>query len=293
MSLLNAVHGWSALIVLCSLIAVEEAGVPLPMAPGDLLLVAAGVLIADGAMDPVAFLTLAFLASLAGALVGYGWTRAIGARALWALAERLRARRHLERAAGRLRSAGAWTVLAGRLVPGMRVNTTLVAGALGVPRRAYLAGLIPSILIWEAVFVGLGAAAGAPVEHDLGRLEHLLVRGAVFLLIGLAGYLAVRHIPIPGGTGLPEPPPRRHGLRLALAVGVDLAALGLIVSGLDTIADATAGPFRLDDTVQLVIQVAVSTVVYVALSRVLTGTTLGEALLRVTYRARRPPRVRV
>jgi len=32
-SVLNAFHGWSALVVLCSLIFVEEAGVPLPMAP--------------------------------------------------------------------------------------------------------------------------------------------------------------------------------------------------------------------------------------------------------------------
>ena len=294
MSLLNAVHGWSALIVLCSLIFVEEAGVPLPMAPGDLVLVAAGVLISTRGLDPVLFLPLAFLASLTGATVGYTWARAIGARALWALAERLRAGRHLEKASERLRNAGPWTILVARLIPGLRINTTLVAGALQVSRRTFLAGLIPSIIIWETVFVGLGAAVGTPVEHYLGRLEHLMLRGAVFILIGLAGYLAVRHIPIPGGPGEEAPPPRRfHAVRLALAVVVDLAAIALIVSGLDTIVDAFLGPGRrVNDSVLLSVQVAVSVAVYLALSRTLSRTTLGEALFRVTYRARHARRLR-
>jgi membrane protein DedA with SNARE-associated domain len=292
-SLLNAFHGWSALVVLCSLIFVEEAGVPLPMAPGDLLLVGAGVLISTGGLDPVVFLPLAFLASLFGAMVGYTWARAIGARALWALAERLRAGRHLEKAAERLSSAGPWTILVARLIPGLRINTTLVAGALRVPRRTYLAGLIPSIIVWEVVFVGLGAAVGTPVEHYLGRLEHLMLRGAVFILIGLAGYLAVRHIPIPAAPGEEAPPPRRfHALRLVLAVVVDLAAIALIVNGLDTFVDAVLGPGRqVNESVLLSLQLAVSVTIYLALSRTLSRTTLGEALFRVTYRARHARRL--
>jgi membrane protein DedA with SNARE-associated domain len=293
-SLLNAVHGWSALIVLCSLIFVEEAGVPLPMAPGDLLLVGAGVLISTGGLDPVTFLPLAFLASLSGAMVAYTWTRALGARALSSLAERLGAGRHLERAAERLRNAGPWTILVARLIPGLRINTNLMAGALQVPRRTFLAGLIPSILIWEVVFVGLGAAVGTPVEHYLGRLEHLMLRGAVFILIGLAGYLAVRHIPIPDAPGEEAPPPRRfHALRLVLAVVVDLSAIALIVNGLDSIVDGVLGAGRqVNESVLLSVQVAVSVAVYLALSRTLSRTTLGEALFRVTYRARRSPRLR-
>jgi membrane protein DedA with SNARE-associated domain len=292
-SLLNAFHGWSALVVLCSLIFVEEAGVPLPMAPGDLLLVGAGVLISTGGLDPVVFLPLAFLASLCGAMVGYTWARAIGARALWALAERLRAGRHLEKAAERLSSAGPWTILVARLIPGLRINTTLVAGALRVPRRTYLAGLIPSIIVWEVVFAGLGAAVGTPVEHYLGRLENLMLRGAVFILIGLAGYLAVRHIPIPAAPGEEAPPPRRfHALRLVLAVVVDLAAIALIVNGLDTFVDAVLGPGRqVNESVLLSLQLAVSVTIYLALSRTLSRTTLGEALFRVTYRARRARRL--
>jgi membrane protein DedA with SNARE-associated domain len=290
-SVLNAVHGWSAVIVLCSLIFVEEAGVPLPMAPGDLLLIGAGVLISTGGLDPMAFLPLALLSSVGGAMVGYTWARAIGARALWGVAERLRAGAHLERAATRLRTAGPWTILVARLVPGLRINTTLVAGALEVPRRRYLAGLIPSIVIWEVVFVGLGAALGAPVAHYLGRLEHLLLRGVVFIAIGLAGYLAARHVPIPGAVEEEAPPPRRfHAPRLALAAAVDIAAIALIVSGLDTVVDAALGPRPVNESLLLALQLAVSVTVYLALSRTLSRTTVGEALFRVTYRARRTRR---
>jgi membrane protein DedA with SNARE-associated domain len=285
---LNAFHGWSAVVVLCSLIFVEEAGLPLPMAPGDLLLVGAGVLISTGDLDPMVFLPLALLASVAGAMVGYTWTRAIGTRALWALAGRFGAEAHLERAATRLRSAGPATILVARLVPGLRINTTLVAGALAVRRRIFLAGLVPSILVWEAVFTGLGAALGTPVEHYLGRFEHYLLRGAVLTAIGLAGYLAARHIPIPGGADDRPPPPRRlHVLRLVLAAGVDLAAIALIVSGLDSLVDALLGPREVNESVLVTLQVAVSVGVYLALSRMLSRSTLGEALFRVTYRARR------
>jgi membrane protein DedA with SNARE-associated domain len=281
---LNAFHGWSAVIVLCSLIFVEEAGVPLPMAPGDLLLVGAGVLISTGGLDPMVFLPLALLASVGGAIVGYTWARAVGTRTLWALAERLHAAPHLERAAARLRSAGPWTIFLARLIPGLRINTTLVAGALEVRRRTYLAGLVPSIVVWEAVFTGLGAALGAPVEHYLGRLEQLALRGVVFIAIGLAGYLAARHVAIPGGE--PPPPRRFHVLRLVLAAAVDLAAIGLIVSGLDTVVDAALGPRQVNESLLLSLQLAVSVAVYLTLSRTLSRSTLGEALFRVTYRAR-------
>jgi membrane-associated protein len=286
--LVNAFHGWAAVIVLCSLVLVEEAGLPIPMAPGDVLLVGAGVLVSTGALDPWSFVPLACLASLGGAMAGYTWARAVGPRGLRALAERLRAGAHLERAAERLGSAGPLTIALCRLVPGLRINTTLVAGALEIRRRTFLLGVVPAILVWVLGFTALGAAAGAPIAHDLGRVEHLSLEGAVLLGIGLAGYLAARHIPATPGDEMP-PPTRLHGLRLGLALVVDLAALTLMVSGLDTLVDAALSPRGMDAGLPVSLQVAVAVAVYLALSRVLTRTTVGEALFRVTYRARRRP----
>ena len=285
-SVVHTFHGWAAVVVLCSLIFVEEAGLPIPMAPGDVLLVGAGVLISTGALDPWVFLPLACLTSLSGCMTGYTWARAVGPRGLQALAERLRAGARLERAAGRLRSAGPLTIALCRMVPGLRINTTLVAGALEVPRRTFVAGVIPPILVWVLGFTALGAAAGAPIAHDLGRVEHLTLEGAVLLGIGLAGYLAARHIPSAPRDEMPAPT-RLHAVRLSLALVVDLAALALIVSGLDTLVDAAWGPQRADAGLPVSVLVAAAVALYLALSRTVSRTTVGEALFRVTYRARR------
>jgi membrane-associated protein len=284
-SVVNAFHGWAALVVLCALVFVEEAGLPIPMAPGDVLLVGAGVLISTGALDARVFLPLACLASLGGAMTGYTWARAVGTRGLRSLARRLRAGPHLDWATRRLDCAGPLTIGLCRLVPGLRINTTLVAGALQVRRRIFLAGVIPPILVWVLGFTALGAAAGAPIVHDLGRVEHLTLQGVVLIGIGVAGYLAARHVPTGSGCEMP-PPTRLHGLRLSLAVAVDLAALALIVSGLDSLVDAALGPRDLDAGLLATSQVAVAVAIYLAVSRTVSRTTVGEALFRVTYRAR-------
>ena len=55
MSYLQGLHGVVAIVLLCSLLFAEEAGVPLPFAPGEVVLMAGGLLIAAGGLDPVVF----------------------------------------------------------------------------------------------------------------------------------------------------------------------------------------------------------------------------------------------
>lgn len=54
MNLIQGLHGAVAIVLLCSLLFAEEAGVPIPL-PGELVLVAAGVLIGTGGLDPWMF----------------------------------------------------------------------------------------------------------------------------------------------------------------------------------------------------------------------------------------------
>ncbi|PZR85712.1 MAG: hypothetical protein DLM67_25100, partial [Candidatus Nephthysia bennettiae] len=65
MGFIQGLHGTVALVLLCSLLFAEEAGVPLPT-PGELTLVAAGLLIATGGLDPWLFLPLAVASCLTG-----------------------------------------------------------------------------------------------------------------------------------------------------------------------------------------------------------------------------------
>jgi membrane protein DedA with SNARE-associated domain len=80
MSLLGAFHGALATAVLCLLLFTEETGVPLPLAPGDLVLIAAGILIASHRLSPCAFVPAAIVSPTLGGLVGYSWARLLGWR---------------------------------------------------------------------------------------------------------------------------------------------------------------------------------------------------------------------
>src|ERR1700726_1873826 len=102
-------------VLLCGLMSREEPGVPLPFAPGEIVLLAAGLLIAAGGLDPYVFIPLAMFACVAGSIVGYSWARLVGERGLMALAERLHPQRGLERGTKRVRSAGCTGVALGRL----------------------------------------------------------------------------------------------------------------------------------------------------------------------------------
>ena len=82
---LSGLHGAVALALLPALLFAEEAGVPLPFAPGELTLLVAGLLIASGGLNPYAFIPLSLVACIAGSLVGYSWARAVGDRGLWDL----------------------------------------------------------------------------------------------------------------------------------------------------------------------------------------------------------------
>jgi hypothetical protein len=123
MGFIQGLHGTVALVLLCSLLFAEEAGVPLPT-PGELTLIAAGLLIFTGGLDPWLFLPLAVASCLAGSATGYGWARLVGEHGLRSLAERLHQTPRLELASARLRQAGAREIALSRLIPGMRVYPT-------------------------------------------------------------------------------------------------------------------------------------------------------------------------
>src|SRR5262249_16999943 len=70
MTFLDHLHGPELLAVLCLLIFIEECGVPMPFAPGDLLLVVCGLAIRGGGLHPVLAIAAVYLVTLAGAMTG-------------------------------------------------------------------------------------------------------------------------------------------------------------------------------------------------------------------------------
>jgi membrane protein DedA with SNARE-associated domain/DNA-binding transcriptional ArsR family regulator len=288
MNVIQGLHGAVALVLLCSLLFAEEAGVPLP-APGELILVSAGLLIAAGGLNPWLFAPLAALSAEAGALAGYSWARLVGAHGLRALADRLGQGERMDRVSVRLRAASPLQIALSRLIPGVRVYTSLVAGAAGVSRWRFLAGITPTVVIWVVVFTALGALVGVPAERYLTELERLAVQGVLLVVIGVGGYLAARRVPI-GHRGAFVWVP--SGVRVLVALAIDLGVIASIVTGVLAIlntpmlavlrgligsADLIAG------WADTVIVIAVIAIGYLVAARRGAGATVGEALLGTTY----------
>lgn len=287
MSFLTGLHGTAALVLLCSLLFLEEAGVPLPILPGDAILIVGGLFIARGAMSPWLFLPTACLATIAGSLVARGWARAVGSRGLTAMARRLGAEKVLERATERVQAAGPVGIAVSRLLPGLRVYTSMVAGAADVSLRDFLLGVVPAVVIWVAIFTILGIAVGAPAMALLSRAQRLAAEGAVLLAVGAAAYLGVRHIPVSEREAGPvHQAPRPY--RVALALCLDAGIVATVVSGITQLSDVVIGFPDLDGLVDVALVAIAFLLFYIAAARRGAGGTLGEALLAVSYRRQAP-----
>jgi membrane protein DedA with SNARE-associated domain len=288
MGFLSGFHGVVALVLLCSLLFAEEAGVPLPFAPGELTLVVAGLLVAAGGLDLFIFIPCAFVSCVAGSALGYSWARLVGEKGLETLAARLHQGSALERISKRIRAAGPVRIGVTRLIPGLRIYTTLVAGAVGVSRRTFFAGMVPVTAIWVTVFVLLGALVGVPVEHFFDQVEKLGLQGGILVAIGVGGYVAIRRAPSTAGSPLMH---LSGPVRVGLAVAVDAAVVASIVAGLLSLVRLVTGAGVKAGWADGVVVIAAISVLYLLLLRRGAGSTVGEALLRTSYRHRIRPHI--
>jgi uncharacterized RDD family membrane protein YckC len=120
-----------------------------------------------------------------------------------------------------LHRRGALAVFIGRLIPGLRISTTQVAGVSRMPRLTFAAGLIPSVVIYIAFFVGLGALAGQPAVRLFHRAEHRFFVIAVTLLAALAVVLSIRWLARRGALAALDP--IVLGVRRQMADAIDAA----------------------------------------------------------------------
>src|SRR5579864_1921032 len=200
-----SLSGYLLVVVIAGLLFIEETGVPLPFAPGDVLLLIAGIAIASDTVEPFPMLPALVIAISGGALLGREIFAAIGRPAVLKLADVLRFRKAFDRATQRLRRGGAPAVFIARLIPGLRIQTTQAAGVSRMPRLTFLAGLLPSVVVYVAIFVGLGAAVGRPAVGVFHRAEHRFFVVAVTVLAGAAVVLSIGWLARRGALDALEP----------------------------------------------------------------------------------------
>jgi len=282
-NLIAGLHGTVALVLLCALLFIDEAGVPLPFAPNELLLIVAGLLISTNGLNAFVFFPCALTAMCGGILTGYGWARAIGPTGLRRFATRLRAEHQYDRASARLQDANPATIFVARMLPGIRVYATLISGAAAVPRRRFGLGAFPAAATWCFLFTFIGILFGQPAEHALSRVQQVVFRGALLIALGLAAFLAARHVPPDEEQPLPTFGVPTLG-RFAVALALDFGIVASIFVGTSALADDALHIHRRYQWVEVVSVVAVLAITYIVVSRRGPGATVGERLFDVTYR---------
>lgn len=159
------------LIALFILLTIEEAGVWLPL-PGDLLVVYFGYRVAHShhpLLTATHVLMTVTLAVLCGSTI------------LYSLAHRYRSQilrfgrifrvdeKRINWMQRWLQRQGPLAILPGRLIPGLRIPTTVVAGLFDVPLFVFLPSIAVAGLLWGVLYLALGIA-GRSLLYPLQEL---------------------------------------------------------------------------------------------------------------------------
>ncbi|MFD6054219.1 DedA family protein [Agromyces sp. NPDC060279] len=139
----------------------------IPPIPSEVILPFAGYLSQAGDLNLGWLIVWSTAASLAGALVLYALGAAIGLeRAIrWIAWTRLVSLSDLERGAEWFHRFGKWSVLIGRLIPGVRSLISLPAGADRMPLVVFSLFTVLGSGLWNTLLIGVGAALGT--QHHL------------------------------------------------------------------------------------------------------------------------------
>jgi membrane protein DedA with SNARE-associated domain len=203
---LTADHGFSGLTGFAAdmLTALGEFGVGVlvfievlvPPIPSEVILPFAGYLSQAGELQLGWLIAWSTIASLAGALLLYWLGAAVGMRRAVDLIVRTRlvSRTDLERGAEWFTRHGAWSVLVGRVIPGVRSLISIPAGAarMSLPRFCLYTALGSGI--WNTFLIGVGAALGTQhelLDQYLGYVD-IVVYAAIVL--GLATLVVRRYL---------------------------------------------------------------------------------------------------
>lgn len=161
-----------------------------PPIPSEVILPFAGYLSQSGELHLGWLFFWSTLASWLGGMLLYGLGAAIGMeRAVRMLAAtRLVSRSDLQRGADWFARSGGWTVLVGRMVPGVRSLISIPAGASRMGIVRFSVYTIIGSGLWNALLLGVGAALGTQheqLEHYLGYLDYVVYAAIAIALVVL------------------------------------------------------------------------------------------------------------
>jgi len=162
----------------------------IPPIPSEVILPFAGYLSQSGELNLGWLIFWSTLASWVGALLLYGLGRLIGMeRAVRIVAAtRLVSRTDLDRGVHWFVSKGTWTVLVGRMVPGIRSLISLPAGAARMNLVRFSLYTIIGSGLWNTLLIGAGALLGTQhekLEAYLGYVDYVVYSAIAVAMVVL------------------------------------------------------------------------------------------------------------
>jgi membrane protein DedA with SNARE-associated domain len=175
-----------AYVTLFIVIAVEEAGVPIPV-PGDLVIAYYGWRAAGDPFEIARTIFTCAAASAVGTQIPYWLARRFGDRVMQKLAFWLDLdMAKVDRLLTWVERHGFWAVVGARLIPGFRATVSVVAGTAGVPAPIYTGAVFVAGLIYWTLWVLIGAALGPHVADALSpAYRRIVFIGIPVVFIGL------------------------------------------------------------------------------------------------------------
>jgi membrane protein DedA with SNARE-associated domain len=182
---LLGIPGWAVLLIVGLIVFAEDALFVGFVLPGETVAILGGVAAKFGHVSLVGVLAVVIGAAIVGDSVGYEVGRVLGPRVI---AHRyLEARRERLEAAQRfLARRGGTAVFLGRWVAFFRAVMPALAGSARMPYRRFLFFNAAGGIVWGAVVVLLGYAAGASyksIEGYLGKGSAAVVAAVVALAV--------------------------------------------------------------------------------------------------------------
>ncbi|MFF7976006.1 VTT domain-containing protein [Streptomyces sp. NPDC007905] len=174
-----------------AVVLVEDFGVP---APGETILIAAGVLAGAGRLNIVAVAATAFAAAVLGDNIGYLIGRSGGRAAVhrWGRYVFLTPKR-FQAAEDFFGRHGGKIVTVARFVEGLRQANGIIAGTTGMPWRRFVAFNALGAALWVAFWATLAYLVGShitAVYDEISRYQLYLLGTAGVLL----GAFVARHL---------------------------------------------------------------------------------------------------
>src|SRR5215813_8777445 len=175
------------------LVLIEEAGIPIPV-PGDALVMIAGLARHKTPLYAAQVLALASSAVFLGSSILYFVARSGGRPLVAKYGRYLRLNeKRLERLERWFARHGLLALIVGRLIPGLRIPTTILAGISGMPYTIYAPTAALAAVIWSAFFFFLGALVQHEVRYITSIIAGLLdtLTSSVLALWLLLGLLSI------------------------------------------------------------------------------------------------------